>query len=259
MRSSCPGPWSPAGQPPRSSPQGSGTPSPAPPAAPCPGRWVPGWAFERGPRDSWVDRESYSESTLRGWTLGVRPGHPVQTKPGGCWGHTDPSSSSPRPRRGTRRGIPEDTLAQPTQDSAAAQQAAPREWTTPSTAKDGEVGWASSPAWQSRRVWKANPRPWRPHFPCKLHSNAVGACVKGTRLPACAPARQAFLRDDSGGGVGRGRGRGVGGRGPSSWAAALPAASGPLSPWGAHRRTVKGRAWGVGPALRRFPVPARPT
>ncbi|XP_036904865.1 uncharacterized protein LOC118988861 [Sturnira hondurensis] len=35
---------------------------------------------------------------------------------GGCWGRRDPSSSRSRPRRGTRKGTPQESLAQPTQD-----------------------------------------------------------------------------------------------------------------------------------------------
>ncbi|KAM5313633.1 uncharacterized protein AAES06_019632 isoform 2-T2 [Glossophaga mutica] len=41
---------------------------------------------------------------------------PGKTGLGACWRHRDPSSSRSRPRRGTRKGTPQDRLAQPTQD-----------------------------------------------------------------------------------------------------------------------------------------------
>lgn len=146
---------------------------------------------------------------MRGWTLGVRPGHPFQTKSGACWGHRDPSSSRPRPRprRSTRRGTPEDTLAQPTQDSAAAREAAPREWTTRSTAKGGEVGWALQP-WLGSQVafGKQTRMPWRVHISLANSIQMLWG-VRERHPPPCLCARQAFLPDDSGGGVERGRGR----------------------------------------------------
>lgn len=102
MRGSCPGPWSPAGRPPRSHP-----PSSEPPVISCPGRWVLGWAFEGlwGPLGGQVSALRWSCQTL-----GVRPGPLFQT------GHRNPSSSRSRLRRGTGKGTPQDSLAQPTQD-----------------------------------------------------------------------------------------------------------------------------------------------
>ncbi|XP_035887532.1 microtubule-actin cross-linking factor 1-like isoform X1 [Phyllostomus discolor] len=41
---------------------------------------------------------------------------PRKTGLGACWGHRDPSSSRSRPRKGTRKGTAQDSLARPTQD-----------------------------------------------------------------------------------------------------------------------------------------------